>query len=471
METFSEIVGVVNSFVWGPYMLVLLVGTGIFLTFRLKFLPWRNLGYALKSIFRKNPGTKGDITPFQSLMTALSATVGVGNIAGVATAMVAGGPGAVFWMWITAIFGLSTKYAESVIAVKYRTTNDRGETVGGTMYALRDGLKWKGLGKVMAFFFAFFTVVASFGIGNMTQSNTIAASLDSTFGIPTWISGILVALFCLIVILGGIKSIAKVTSKVVPFMAVFYFAVALLIIVLNYKNIPSGLAMIFVDAFSPRSAVGGVLGATVANAIRYGVARGVFSNEAGLGSAPIAAAAAKTDHPCRQGYVNMTGTFIDTIVICTMTGLVIASSGVLGTVDAAGEFVSGAPLTTLAFSTHLGQFGSVLVTIGILLFASSTILGWSYYGEKALEYLAGSTKLNIPYRIIFSILPFFGAVASLQLAWDISDTFNALMAVPNLVALLLLSNVIAKETSDFQENYLKPERAAAKAKKGKQVNG
>lgn len=470
METFTEIVSAVNSFVWGPVMLVLLVGTGVFLTFRLKFLPWRNLGYALKSIFRKNPGTKGDITPFQSLMTALSATVGVGNIAGVATAMVLGGPGAVFWMWVTAIFGLSTKYAESVIAVKYRTTNDKGEMVGGTMYALRDGLKWKGLGKVMAFFFALFTVTASFGIGNMTQSNTIAASLESTFSIPTWISGILVAVFCLIVILGGIKSIAKVTSKVVPFMAVFYFAVALLIILLNYKNIPSGLAMIFVDAFSPRSAVGGVLGATVANAIRYGVARGVFSNEAGLGSAPIAAAAAKTDHPCRQGYVNMTGTFIDTIVICTMTGLVIAASGVLGTVDASGEFVSGAPLTTLAFSTQLGKFGEVLVTLGILLFASSTILGWSYYGEKALEYLAGSTKLNIPYRIVFSILPFFGAIVSLQLAWDISDTFNALMAVPNLLALLLLSNVIAKETDDFQENYLKPERAAAKAKKGKRVS-
>ncbi|MDO4542141.1 MAG: sodium:alanine symporter family protein [Bacillota bacterium] len=467
METFSEIVGIVNSFVWGPYMLVLLVGTGVFLTFRLKLLPWRNLGYALKSIFRKNPGTKGDITPFQSLMTALSATVGVGNIAGVATAMVAGGPGALFWMWLTAIFGLSTKYAESVIAVKYRTTNDRGETVGGTMYALRDGLKWKGLGKVMAFLFALFTVVASFGIGNMTQSNTIAASLQSTFDIPLWISGILVAVFCFIVILGGIKSIAKVTSKVVPFMAVFYFVVALLIILLNYKNIPSGLSMIFVDAFSPRSTVGGALGATVANAIRYGVARGVFSNEAGLGSAPIAAAAAKTDHPCRQGYVNMTGTFIDTIIICTMTGLVIASSGALGAVDSAtGEFISGAPLTTLAFSTQLGQFGRVLVTIGILLFASSTILGWSYYGEKALEYLVGSTKLNIPYRVFFSILPFFGAVVSLQLAWDISDTFNALMAVPNLLALLLLSNVIAKETEDFQENYLIPEKKAAKAKKG-----
>ncbi len=468
METFSEIVGVVNSFMWGPYMLVLLVGTGIFLTFRLKFLPWRNLGYALKSIFRKNPGTKGDITPFQSLMTALSATVGVGNIAGVATAMVSGGPGAVFWMWLTAIFGLSTKYGESVIAVKYRTTNDKGETVGGTMYALRDGLRWKGLGKFLAFLFALFTVVASFGIGNMTQSNAVAGALESTFGIAPWITGILVVIFCLIVILGGIKSIAKVSSKVVPFMAVFYFAVALLIIVMNFRNIPSGLAMIFVDAFSPRSAVSGVLGATVANAIRFGVARGVFSNEAGLGSAPIAAAAAQTDHPCRQGYVNMTGTFIDTIIICTMTGLVVASSGVLGTVDpATGEFVSGAALTTLAFSNQLGSFGGVLVTISILLFASSTILGWSYYGEKALEYLVGSTKLNIAYRIIFSILPFFGAVASLQLAWDISDTFNAMMAVPNLIALLLLSNVIARETNDFQNNYLIPEKKAAKAAKGK----
>lgn len=468
MEKFAEIVKDVNSFVWGPYMLVLLVGTGVFLTFRLKFLPWRNLGYSLKSIFAKSDKKEvGEITPFQSLMTALSATVGVGNIAGVATAMVAGGPGAVFWMWITAVFGLTTKYAESLIAVKYRTTNDRGEVVGGAMYALRDGLKWKGLGKVMAFLFAIFAVVASFGIGNMTQSNSIADALNSTFGVPTWISGLLIVIFCLVVILGGIKKIAAVSSKIVPFMAVFYFIVALIIILMNIKNIPSGIAMIITDAFSPRSAVGGILGASVANAIRYGVARGVFSNEAGLGSAPIAAAAAKTDHPARQGYVNMTGTFIDTIVICTMTALVIASSGMLGTVADDGSFVDGAALTTLAFSAHLGTFGSILVTIGIVLFATSTILGWSYYGERALEYLAGGTKLNIPYRVIFSLLPFFGAVTTLELAWDISDTFNALMAVPNLLALLLLSNVIARETEDFQKNYLIPEREAKKAAKNK----
>ncbi|MEG1496741.1 MAG: sodium:alanine symporter family protein [Clostridiales bacterium] len=464
METFANIVGMIDDFVWGPVMLVLLVGTGIFLTFRLKFLPWRNLGYALKSIFKKNSGTKGDITPFQSLMTALSATVGVGNIAGVATAMVAGGPGALFWMWITAIFGLSTKYAESVIAVKYRVVNDKGEMAGGTMYALRDGLKWKGLGRVMAALFAFFAVVASFGIGNMTQSNAVAGALNSTFNIPAWVTGIIIVIFCLFVILGGIKSIAKVSSKIVPFMAAFYFIVALTVIVINIQNVPAGLAAIFTDAFSPRSAVGGVLGATVANAIRFGVARGVFSNEAGLGSAPIAAAAAKTDHPCRQGYVSMTGTFIDTIIICSLTGLVIASSGVLGTTDATGAFISGSELTTLAFASALGKFGSVLVTIGILLFASSTILGWSYYGEKCLEYLVGSTKANVPYRVIFSLLPFFGAIVSLDLAWAISDIFNALMAIPNLIALLLLSNVIAKETEDFQKNYLIPERNRMKAK-------
>lgn len=467
MDTFTQIINDIDSFVWGPVTLILLVGTGIFLTVRLKFLPWINLGYALKSIFRKSDKSDGDITPFQSLMTALSATVGVGNIAGVATAMVAGGPGALFWMWITAIFGLSTKFAESVIAVKYRTVNDRGEMAGGTMFALRDGLKWKGLGKVLAALFAIFGVIASFGIGNMTQSNTVASAMKDTFHLAPMITGICLMIICFVVILGGIKSIGRVTGKVVPFMAAFYFITALIIIVMNYKNIPIGLYNIFVGAFAPQCVMGGVLGATIASAIQKGVARGVFSNEAGLGSAPIAAAAAKTDHPCRQGYVNMTGTFIDTLIICTMTGLVIASSGVLGQVDANGVFVTGSNLTILAFYNCLGIFGKYLVTISIFLFAFSTILGWSYYGEKCLEYLAGGTKLNIPYRVVFCVLPLIGAISSLELAWAISDIFNALMAIPNLIALLLLSNVIAKETEDFQKNYLIPEKMAKKAAKAR----
>ncbi len=459
METFENYVGIANNFVWGPYMLLLLVGTGIFLTIRLKFLPWRNLGYALRSVFSRKKTGEGDITPFQSLMTALAATVGVGNIAGVATAMTLGGPGALFWMWITAIFGLTTKYAESVIAVKYRTVNDKGQMSGGTMYALRDGLKWKRLGKFLAFLFAFFAVIASFGIGNMTQSHTIAEAMLSTFGLNTWITGIVIVAFCLFVIMGGIKSISRVSSAVVPFMAVLYFTAALILILARIQYVPQGLSDIFVAAFDPSAVAGGVTGSFIATALRYGVARGVFSNEAGLGSAPIAAAAAKTDHPCRQGYVSMTGTFFDTIIICTMTGLAIASTGSLNL------GLEGSAITIAAFESVFGYAGAIIVTISIALFAASTILGWSYYGEKSLEYLVGSTKVNFAYRLLFSLLPFFGAISSLGLAWDISDTFNGLMAVPNLIALLLLSNVIAKETKDFQENYLIPEKQQKKAAK------
>lgn len=483
INSFSAFVGWLDNVVWGPLMLILIVGTGLFLTVRLKFRPWRNLGYALKSIFAKKDDTKsGDISPFQSLMTALSATVGVGNIAGVATAIAAGGPGALFWMWLTAVVGLSTKYAESLIAVKYRTVNDKGEMAGGAMFALRDGLKNKTLGKVLAFLFALFGVVASFGIGNMTQSNTVASSISalpcfsgfSTFtfmgneiSLVNIIVGICLVALCLIVIVGGIKKIGAVSGKIVPFMAALYFVVAIIAIVMNYKLVPSGLYNIFVGAFSPQSIMGGVLGNIIATAIQKGVARGVFSNEAGLGSAPIAAAAAKTDHPARQGYVNMTGTFIDTIIICTLTGLVIASSGVLFD-SAAGTYttLTGAELTAVAFGASLGgSFGHYFIAIAVFLFAFSTILGWSYYGEKCLEYLAGGTKINLVYRILFSLLPIVGAVASLSVAWNISDIFNALMAIPNLIGLLLLSNVIAKDTEDFQINYLIPEKKAAKERK------
>lgn len=482
---FASFIGWLDGVVWGPLMLILIVGTGLFLTVRLKFLPWRNLGYALRSIFRKSDSAEksaGDISPFQSLMTALSATVGVGNIAGVATAIAAGGPGALLWMWLTAVVGLSTKYAESLIAVKYRTVNDKGEMAGGAMFALRDGLSNKTLGRILAALFAIFGVVASFGIGNMTQSNTLSlsiAALPCFDGLSIFnfngvdISaaniavGVVIVVLCLCVIVGGIKSIGAVTGKIVPVMAALYFIVGILAIIVNIQNVPTGLKYIFVGAFAPQCIMGGVLGNIIATAITKGVARGVFSNEAGLGSAPIAAAAAKTDHPARQGYVNMTGTFIDTIVICSITGLVIASSGVLYDPATGFTTLSGAELTSAAFAATFGggAFGHYFIAISVFLFGFSTILGWAYYGEKCLEYLAGGTKINMIYRIVFSLLPIVGAVTSLEVAWNISDVFNALMAIPNLIGLLLLSNVIAKETNDFQINYVIPEKKARKAKK------
>ncbi len=457
--SFAEILSAVNNFVWGPIMLTLLVGTGVFLTIRLKFLPWRNLGYALREVFSKEENdeakNEGDITPFQSLMTALAATIGTGNIVGVATAMVLGGPGAIVWMWISALFGLSTKYGESVLAVKYREKNDRGEMAGGPMYAMQNGFRNKTVGKLFAVAFALFAVLASFGIGNLTQANSISGAVKTTFGVPTWITGAVLTVAALLVLVGGIQSIGRVCAVVVPFMAVLYFISGLVVIVINIANIPSGLAQIFGMAFSFKAMGGGAAGTVVANAMRWGVARGVFSNEAGLGSAPIAAAAARTDHPSRQGYINMTGTFFDTIVVCSMTGLTIASSGMLGQIDpTTGKALTGANLTIAAFRSGLGTFGGWMVTIGIMLFAFSTILGWEYYGEKSLEYLARSTKINLIYRIIFSLIVFIGATVELQMVWDISDTFNGMMAIPNLICLLVLSNVIAKECFEYQEKVI-----------------
>lgn len=458
METFSNILSKVNDFVWGPYMLFLLVGTGIFLTVRLKFLPWINLGYALKSVFKKpdknQEKQEGDITPFQSLMTALAATIGTGNIVGVATAMVLGGPGALVWMWLSALFGLSTKYAESLLAVKYREVNDMGEYAGGPMYAMKNGFKIKPVGNILAYLFAFFAVMASFGIGNLTQANSIASALNNTFGIDERLVGAAITILATVILLGGIKSIGRVCEKIVPFMAVLYFIAGIAVIIINGKNLPAGIAQIFSMAFSVKAVAGGVGGSIIASmlsAMRWGVARGVFSNEAGLGSAPIAAAAARTDYPSRQGYINMTGTFFDTIVVCTVTGLVIASSGVLGSVDAAGKIITGADLTISAFGTALGTVGTWLVSIGIMLFAFSTILGWEYYGEKSLEFLVGSTKCNHVYRSIFAFIAYVGATTTLKIVWDFSDTMNGLMAIPNLICLLVLSNVVAKDCFDYQE--------------------
>jgi AGCS family alanine or glycine:cation symporter len=473
---FSDIISAVNNFVWGPVMLALLMGTGMFLTVRLKFKPWLNLGYALKSVFAKQDKTKkddssGDISPFQSLMTALAATIGTGNIVGVATAMVLGGPGALVWMWISALFGLSTKYAESVLAVKYRETNAKGEMAGGPMYAMKNGFKNKKIGLILAFLFSLFATVASFGIGNMTQANSIAGAVHGTFGVPTWITGLILMGLAFMVILGGIKSIGKVSGVIVPFMAVFYVLAALVVIIINYQNLPAGIAEIFTMAFSPTAMAGGVGGtiiATMLSAMRWGVARGVFSNEAGLGSAPIAAAAAKTDHPSRQGYINMTGTFFDTIVVCTITGLVIASSGVLGTLDASGEILMGANLTIAAFQSALGPVGGYIVTVGITLFAFSTILGWEYYGEKSLEYLIKAPIAVTLYRILYCLVVFVGATTALEIVWNLSDAMNGMMAIPNLISLLVLSGVVAKECSEFQSDFLIPEKLAFKEAKKKQ---
>lgn len=471
---FSDIISAVNNFVWGPVMLALLMGTGIFLTVRLKFKPWLNLGYALKSVFAKQDKThkddSGDISPFQSLMTALAATIGTGNIVGVATAMVLGGPGALVWMWISALFGLSTKYAESVLAVKYRETNAKGEMAGGPMYAMKNGFKNKKIGLVLAFLFSLFATVASFGIGNMTQANSIAGAVNGTFGVPTWITGLILMALAFMVILGGIKSIGRVSGVIVPFMAVFYVLASIVVIIINFENLPAGIAEIFTMAFSPTAMAGGVGGtiiATMLTAMRWGVARGVFSNEAGLGSAPIAAAAAKTDHPSRQGYINMTGTFFDTIVVCTITGLVIASSGVLGTLDASGEILMGANLTIAAFQSALGPVGGYIVTVGITLFAFSTILGWEYYGEKSLEYLIKAPIAVTIYRVLYCLVVFVGATTALEIVWNLSDAMNGMMAIPNLISLLVLSSVVAKECFEFQTDFLIPEKLAFKEAKKK----
>lgn len=473
MEKLSSIVNSVDSFVWGPFMLILLVGTGIFLTLKLKFRPWRNLGFALRSVLSKEARTtkigSGDVCPFSALMTALAATIGTGNIIGVATAMFAGGPGALVWMWLSAVFGLTTKFSECMLALKYREINAKGEMSGGPMYTMKNAFKNKTFGKTLGFFFALFSVFASFGIGNMTQANSISGALNESFNIPTWITGVVITFLAFVIIVGGIKSISKVSSIIVPTMAVLYVIVAVIVILLNIHNLPHGLYLIFGMAFFPKSIAGGVLGTitvSVMSSIRYGIARGVFSNEAGLGSAAITAAAATTDDPVRQGYINMTGTFLDSIVVCSITGLAIASSGVLGTVAADGTPLNGISLTIAAFSTVLGPFGKYVVSIGIILFAFSTTIGWEYHGEKAFEYLVKNHKFNIIYRIIFSFVVFIGATQTLDLVWNISDIMNALMAIPNLISLILLSNVIAKEVERFQPN-IDGEKANRKIKAAK----
>jgi alanine or glycine:cation symporter, AGCS family len=436
--SFSEILTKISDFVWGPPVLILIVGTGLFLSIRLGFMQFSNLPYALKLAFSKNQDKKseGDISHFQSLMTALAATIGTGNIAGVATAVVLGGPGAVFWMWITALVGMATKYAEAILAVKYRTVGKNGQMAGGPMYYIEKGLGWKWL----AILFAFFGAIAAFGIGSSVQSNSVAAAVESSFGINPWITGIILTMGTGLVLIGGIKSIGKVTSFFVPFMAIFYVLGGLAIILLNISELPAAIGLIFSDAFTGQAVAGGAIGAV----IRYGVARGVFSNEAGMGSAPIAAAAAKTDYPGRQALISMTGTFLDTVVVCSITGITL----VMGGLYTGGE--TGAALTTKTFDLLLPGVGGWVVTLGLIFFAYSTVLGWAYYGEKCFEYLFGTGSILI-YRVIYTTTVLLGAGASLGLVWTISDIFNALMAIPNLIGLLFLSGVVVAETKIFNE--------------------
>lgn len=458
MEQLKSILEAIDKAVWGPVTLILLIGTGVFLTVRLKFLPWRNLPKSLKMLFspesRKTDDGEGDISPFSALMAALAGTIGTGNIVGVATAMVLGGPGALVWMWIAAAFGISTKYAECALAIKYRETNEKGEMCGGPMYTIKNAFKNKKVGAVLAFAFSLFTLIASFGIGNLSQANSISSSLNNTFSIPQWVTGLILAVLTGIIIFGGIKSISKVSTVLVPVMSIFYILAGLIVIAINYKNIPAGLGTIFSMAFGGKAISGGVAGTitvSVMQSIRYGVARGVFSNEAGLGSAAITASSVSTNSHIQQGYINMCGTFIDTIIVCSITGLAIASSGVLGSVDAAGEYVTGADLTIAAFQSVLGKPGAIIVAIGILLFAFSTILGWEYQGEKSLEYFCKNKIACYIYRIVFAAVVFVGSIVALDIAWSFSNIANGLMAIPNLISLLVLSGVLAKDTFKYHE--------------------
>ncbi len=440
MEALNTLLNQLSSFIWGPVMLTLLLGVGIYLTLGLKLMPWRKIGHGFKLLFSGQADKdQGEISPFQALMTALSATIGTGNIAGVATAIFLGGPGAVFWMWITALFGMATKYGEAVLAVKYRETDDRGKRVGGPMYYIKNGLgdNWKWLG----FLFALFGTIAAFGIGNMVQSNSVADALNSNFNINPLITGIVLSILVGLVILGGIKRIGDVAGTLVPIMAIAYILGSVIVILANFGQIGEAFKLIFSSAFSGTAATGGFAGAAVWAAIRFGVARGVFSNEAGLGSAPIAHAAAQTNDPVRQGMIGMLGTFIDTIIICTMTALVIILTGAW----TSGE--TGASLSTLAYGQGI-NYGNYIVTFGLVVFAFTTLLGWSYYGERCAEFIFG-TAIIVPYRIVWVVAVLTGALIKLNFVWLLADVMNGFMAVPNLIALALLSPVIFKVTKEY----------------------
>jgi len=443
MEFLNNLVNSVNGLVWGPPMLVLILGAGLFLMIFLKFMPLTRIptGFALMWRGRtKGDEATGEISPFQALMTSLAATVGTGNIAGVATAIFLGGPGALFWMWCTALVGMATKYCEVVLAVHYREKDDRGEHVGGPMYAIKNGLgkKWIWLGTA----FAIFGGLAGFGIGNMVQVNSMAHALETTFSVPLWATGLITMVIVGLVILGGIRRIGVVAASLVPFMCLAYLIAAAVVLVVNASAIPAAFDLIFTHAFTPIAATGGFAGAAVMAAIRFGVARGIFSNEAGLGTAGIAQAAGTTTSSVRSGMIGMLGTFIDTIIVCSMTGLAIICTGVW----TSGE--SGAALSAAAFESAMPGIGGIILTLALVVFAFTTILGWSYFGEKCWEFLVG-TRAIWPFRVIWVLAVPFGAIAQLDFAWLLADTLNGLMAIPNLVSLLLLSPVVVKLTKEY----------------------
>lgn len=439
-----QMLDAVDSIVWGPPLLILLVGTGAWLTFRLGLLQVVRLPLALKLIFTAKNEGKGDVNSFGALCTALAATVGTGNIVGVATAVKVGGPGAIFWMWVAAFFGMATKYAEGLLAVKYRTTDANGQISGGPMYYIENGMgkKFRPLGMLFA---AFGVLVAFFGIGTFPQVNAIVDTCKIALGIPNWVTAAILTVTVAAITIGGLKSIAKVSEKVVPFMAIFYVIICVGVLIVMADKVPAAIAMVIDSAFTGTAASGGFLGATVMMAIRNGVARGVFSNESGLGSAPIAAAAAKTKWPAEQGFISMTGTFIDTIIICTMTGLVLVLTGAWNGME------SGAAMTQLAFSMAFPILGKFVLTLGLVLFAFTTILGWNYYGERCTEYLCGVKGIK-PYRYTFIFLVGIGAFLKLEAIWLLADIVNGLMAIPNLIALLALTPVIVEETKRYLDH-------------------
>jgi AGCS family alanine or glycine:cation symporter len=449
LDQLETLLGQIGGIIWGPFLLIpLLFGTGLYLTIRFGGIQFLRLGAALQLGFirRRDDNAEGDISQFQALTTALAATVGTGNIVGVATAIGVGGPGALFWMWVTALLGMASKYAEAFLGVRYRTTDANGEKSGGPQYYLERGIPG-GFGKFLALAFAIFAVCACFGIGNMTQGNSIASNLDRSFSIPTWATGLVLAGMTFVVLVGGIKSIGKVTSAFVPAMILFYVLGALYILAVNITDVPAAIALVFSDAFTGTAATGGFLGSTIMLAVQYGVARGIFSNESGMGSAAIAAASAQTTHPVRQGLVSMTQTFIDTIIVVSCTGLVIVTTGVWGQIDpATGAQISASIMTGEAFTHGLpGEWGHWIVTIGLVLFAYSTILGWAYYGERNVERLFG-LRLVMPFRILFSLVVYIGCTVPLGVVWNFSDMMNGLMAIPNLIGLLIMSGLIARET-------------------------
>ncbi|WP_298591613.1 sodium:alanine symporter family protein [uncultured Kocuria sp.] len=450
LHTIETALGELGGIIWGPYVLIpLLLLTGLYLTVRLGGLQFHKLGSALRlALFERRDAEArgGDVSQFQALTTALAATVGTGNIVGVATAISIGGPGALFWMWVTGLLGMASKYSEAFLAVRFRTTDAKGEISGGPQYYLERGIR-NGFGKFLAIFFAIAAALAAFGIGNMTQGNAIASNVEGSFGVPTWITGIVLAALTLVVLVGGIRTIGRVTAALVPFMILFYVLGALFILIVNVAALPEAIALIFTDAFTGTAAVGGFAGSAIMLAVQMGVARGLFSNESGMGSAAIAAAAAQTTHPVRQGLVSMTQTFIDTIIVVSFTGLVLITTGVW---EQGADFA--ATMTGDAFSQGLpGEWGHVVVTVGLVLFAYSTILGWAYYGERCMERLFGRPAV-MPYRVVFSLVVFVGATVPLAVVWNFADVMNGLMALPNLLGLLILSGLIVRETKHYLDH-------------------